>query len=146
EADAAQDGFPAGNAIDGNPKTGWAIHVAGAWNVKRTATFTLEKPAGFPSGPRWTTQIRPQDRGPHTARRGRPRFGRQSGDDRPVEVRRHEHLERKFNEWLKQEESKAVRWTVLRPVEAKSNLPLLTLLDDGSVLASGDQTKRDVYD
>src|SRR5262249_16757339 len=28
EADAAQDGFPAGNAIDGNPKTGWAIHRA----------------------------------------------------------------------------------------------------------------------
>src|SRR5205823_4113284 len=73
-------------------------------------------------------------------------FGQQSGDDRPVEVRRRDHLERKFNEWLKQEESKAVRWTVLRPVEAKSNLPLLTVLDDGSVLAGGDQTKRDVYD
>src|SRR5207302_11396784 len=29
---------------------------------------------------------------------------------------------------------------------AKANLPLLTVLPDASVLASGDQTKRDVYD
>jgi hypothetical protein len=56
------------------------------------------------------------------------------------------HLERKFNEWLQQESGRAVRWTVLRPGEAKSNLPLLTVLDDSSVLASGDQSKRDVYD
>jgi hypothetical protein len=146
EADAAQDGFPAGNAIDGNPKTGWAIHVAGTWNVNRTATFTLEKPAGFPGGTRWTIQLGQQHGTHHTLGRLRLGFGQQSSDDRPVEVRRRDHLERKFNEWLKQEENKAVRWTVLRPVEAKSNLPLLTVLDDGSVLASGDQTKRDVYD
>jgi hypothetical protein len=146
EADAAQEGFPAANAIDGNPKTGWAIHVQGTWNVNRTATFTLEKPAGFPGGTRWTIQLGQQHGSHHTLGRVRLGFGQPSSDDRPVEVRRRDHLERKFNEWLKQEESKAVRWTVLRPVEAKSNLPLLTVLDDGSVLASGDQTKRDVYD
>ncbi len=38
-----------------------------------------------------------------------------------------------------------MRWTVLRPVEAKSNLPHLTVLKDDSVLASGDQSKRDLY-
>ena len=35
---------------------------------------------------------------------------------------------------------------VLRPVEAKSNMPRLEVLDDSSVFSSGDQTKRDVYD
>src|SRR5262249_37909374 len=63
----------------------------------------------------------------------------------PGAFRRKEHLERKFNEWLKREESRAIRWTVLRPVEAKSNLPRLEVLDDSSVFSSGDQTKRDVY-
>ena len=67
-------------------------------------------------------------------------------DKRSVEVRRREHLERSFNKWLREEAAKAVHWTALRPVEAKSSLPLLTVLDDNSVLASGDQNKRDVYD
>jgi hypothetical protein len=67
-------------------------------------------------------------------------------DPRALATRRREHLERKFNEWLDEESARAVRWVVLKPVEAKSNLPLLTVLDDGSVLASGDQSKHDVYD
>jgi hypothetical protein len=57
-----------------------------------------------------------------------------------------ENLERKFNAWLHEESARAVRWTVLRPVHAKGNLPLLSVLSDGSVLASGDQTKRDSYE
>src|SRR5262249_48934497 len=61
-------------------------------------------------------------------------------------VRRREHLEEKFNEWLQRESARAVKWTVLRPAEARGNVPLLTVLDDGSVLASGGQSKRDVYD
>jgi hypothetical protein len=57
-----------------------------------------------------------------------------------------QNLERKFSEWLAGEEKRAVRWTLLHPVSARSTMPLLTVLPDGSVLASGDQTKRDVYD
>jgi hypothetical protein len=64
----------------------------------------------------------------------------------PVEVRRREHLNRQFEAWLARESGRAVRWQVLRPAEARSNLPLLTVLDDSSVLASGDMGKRDVYD
>jgi hypothetical protein len=64
----------------------------------------------------------------------------------PVEVRRREHLKRQFEVWLAREPGRAVRWQMLRPAEAKSNLPLLTVLDDSSVLASGDMSKRDVYD
>ena len=56
-----------------------------------------------------------------------------------------EQLERKFKEWLEREEARTVRWTVLRPVEAKANLPFLTVQKDDSVLVSGDQSKRDVY-
>jgi hypothetical protein len=54
-------------------------------------------------------------------------------------------LEGRFKAWLDQEAKRAVPWKVLRPVEAKANLPLLTVLEDGSVLASGDQSKRDVF-
>jgi hypothetical protein len=67
-------------------------------------------------------------------------------DSRSTSERRREHLERKFDAWLQDERTHAVHWTVLRPVELKTNMPLLSVLEDGSVLASGDQTKRDVYD
>ena len=56
------------------------------------------------------------------------------------------HLQRKFEAWRLQAASQARRWSVLRPTQLRSNLPLLTVLPDDSVLASGDQTKSDAYD
>jgi hypothetical protein len=38
-----------------------------------------------------------------------------------------------------------VNWQVVRPDALESSMPHLVVLDDGSVLASGDQTKSDVY-
>src|SRR5262249_4718247 len=67
-------------------------------------------------------------------------------DRRTAEQRGRDHLNRKFDEWAKAEREKAVRWAVLRPAEMKSSMPNLTALEDGSVLASGDQTKHDTYD
>jgi len=146
DADAAQDGFPAAHVLDGDAKTGWAIHVAGKWNVNRTLTLTPEKPAGFAGGTRWTITLEQQYGTGHTLGRFRLALGQKPDDKRPVEARRREHLEKKFNEWQAQESARAVRWQVLKPAEARSNLPLLTVLDDSSVLASGDMSKRDVYD
>ncbi len=38
-----------------------------------------------------------------------------------------------------------MRWTILKPTKASSNLPRLTVQDDASVFVSGDQSKRDLY-
>jgi hypothetical protein len=57
-----------------------------------------------------------------------------------------EDLKRGFDAWMTKKSARAVNWQVLRPTGAKSNVPLLSVLDDDSVLASGDMTKRDVYD
>jgi hypothetical protein len=59
---------------------------------------------------------------------------------------RAELLDQAFASWLESERARSVRWTILRPIEAKSNLPLLTVQPDSSVLASGDITKSDTYD
>lgn len=56
------------------------------------------------------------------------------------------NLDQALQSWLEGEAKKSVAWNVLRPVTAKANLPLLTVQDDASVLASGDMTKRDIYD
>jgi hypothetical protein len=146
ETDFAQEGFPVIHAIDGKAATGWAIQGPGKWNVPRTATFALKQPVSGASSTRWTIGLDQQHGTQHTIGRLRLSLGQRGEDKQPLEVRRREHLESQFNAWLQRARARAVRWTVLRPVEAKANLPLLKVLDDDSVLASSDQTKRDVYE
>ncbi len=50
-----------------------------------------------------------------------------------------------FTEWLTTQRQEVTAWRISRPAEAKANLPLLSVLPDDSVLASGDMSKRDVY-
>jgi mono/diheme cytochrome c family protein len=71
--------------------------------------------------------------------------GTSPGASASLARQRHEHLERCFQKWLSVAAAQAVRWTVLKPLHARSNLPHLTIQDDDSILASGDQSKRDVY-
>jgi hypothetical protein len=67
-------------------------------------------------------------------------------DTRTVEERRRANLQKKFEEWRRREAERTGHWTLLRPVEARANLPHLDVLEDGSVLASGDQSKSDTYE
>ena len=55
------------------------------------------------------------------------------------------NLDKKFAAWLTTERSRVAPWTILRPEEAKSNLPLLTVQPDSSIFASGDISKNDTY-
>jgi len=55
-------------------------------------------------------------------------------------------VEEAFHDWLTTERQQAVDWQVMRPSGLKSNLPHLTVEDDGSVFASGDTTKFDTYE
>jgi hypothetical protein len=54
-------------------------------------------------------------------------------------------LAERFDAWSRAESARAVNWQVVRPDALESSMPHLVVLDDGSVLASGDQTKSDVY-
>jgi hypothetical protein len=44
-----------------------------------------------------------------------------------------------------QREQERITWKTPRPTQLKTTLPRLSVLEDGSILASGDVTKRDVY-
>jgi Protein of unknown function (DUF1553)/Protein of unknown function (DUF1549)/Planctomycete cytochrome C len=66
-------------------------------------------------------------------------------DRRTVEERRKANFDRHFADWAKHQGAQAVSWKVLRPTQATANLPRLSVEDDGSIFASGDQSKRDVY-
>ncbi len=131
------------NAIDGNPATGWAIQGPGKWNVNRTATFTLSEPAGVAAGGRWTIRLRQDFGGTHTIGRVRVGLIQTIGD---VAARRAKAVEQGFAAWLAESRWQAAQWTVVRPQSAVANISLLTVLDDDSILASGDQSKRQTYD
>ena len=51
-----------------------------------------------------------------------------------------------YQTWKKTESAKVVPWHQLEPTELKANLPLLEHEGDGVIFASGDFTKRDVYE
>ncbi len=75
-----------------------------------------------------------------------PPVEKANGDDRrTVEERRKANLESRFRSGLGREAAEAVRWTVLKPTKATANLPHLSVQEDGSIFASGDQSKRDLY-
>jgi hypothetical protein len=51
----------------------------------------------------------------------------------------------KFEQYVQKTREQASDWRVVVPQQMTTTLPKLRALDDGSILASGDVTKRDVY-
>lgn len=146
EVDFAQGGFPAEHMLDGDGKTGWAIDGPGDWHVARTATFIFDAPQPAEATPaRWSLRLDQTYGGKHLIGRLRVSLGRYADSGISHAERRQNHLEARYQEWLAAESARAVPWTTLRPIRATANLPRLTVLDDDSVLASGDQTKSDTY-
>ena len=59
---------------------------------------------------------------------------------------RHHDFDQSFEAWKSSLQKEATPWDVIQPTEWKTNLPKLEKMEDGSLFASGDFTKRDVYD
>jgi hypothetical protein len=145
EADVSQPGFEVEKAIDGRADTGWAVHREGTTlNAPHTAIFHFEQPVSFPEGTTLVVRLEQHYGEKHTI--GRVRLSVANNEiPPPVAEQRGQQIEEAFAKWLSHERAHTVRWTTLRPVEAKSNLPLLTIQDDDSVFVSGDMSKSDTY-
>jgi hypothetical protein len=140
-ADFSQTDYPVEHAVDGNPQTGWAVDGEGRKN--RTATFDFEKPVSFVNGSIWTVELQQQHGSQHTLGHFRLQLGspgNASANDSQSAWKT------AFTAWERTASQQAVQWKVVAPIELKSNLPLLTLQPDHSILSSGDISKRDVYD
>ena len=55
-------------------------------------------------------------------------------------------FDRAFAQWLTAARARMLTWNDLRPTEAKSNLPHLTVQRDNSIFVSGDISKDDTYE
>jgi hypothetical protein len=144
-ADFSQKMFPAANAIDGQLKTGWAIHGDGVWNVNRTLTVDFAEPVTTTQLVTWTITLDQQFGTQHTLGKFRVKLGRPS-DPRPEADRRKEHFQQKYTVWLDAQRKEAVAWKTVVPQSWTSTLPKLELLPDGSLFSSGDLSKRDVFE
>jgi hypothetical protein len=149
QADFAQDRFPVENAFDRDPTSGWAIDGAGG--VKsRSATFQLnakvvakaaKSAGGF--GLRWTITLAQNYGGRHTL--GHMRLSLGDSDRGRHEQSRSAALAKGFGAWLNASRKQAGHWKVLRPLEARANVPVLSIEPDDSIFVGGDITKSDKY-
>lgn len=151
QADFSQKDYPVDKAIDGDTesKSGWAIGTtSGSLNVNRQATFFVAEPAAAASGTsRITIRLIQQFGSAHTIGKFRLSLGRLRPTNGLSETeRRQAHFAEKYEQWRTQEVGRLAEWKMIKPIAATGSLPLLTILDDGSIIASGDQSKRDIYD
>ena len=147
EADFSQQDYPVTSLLAEKPINGWAIHDPNnpKWNTNRTATFYAAEPFGYAAGTRVTLRIEQQFGTQHTLGKFRVSVNRPPATQTTPSKGR-ERFVASFEKWFAAEHPLSHAWTVLSPAQLKSNLATLDTLADQSVLASGDQTKRDEYD
>jgi hypothetical protein len=145
EADFSQQNFPVENAIDANHNTGWAVGGADNARAHRHAILKLAESLVLTEKTGVTIRLVQNHGGQHTLGRFRLSLGSELPDSASTVERRRELRDRKFARWLEGEIQKVVAWKTLRPIEAKSTTPFLTIQDDDSIFASGDFTKNDTY-
>lgn len=138
-----QEGFAADLCVDGHSATGWR-HSASNGEPERIV-LRLRPPARGEEELCWTIRLQQLWGGGNNLGRFRIRLGTPIVDTRDIAIQREEHLEQHFQQWLLKASASVKRWELLTPIKASSNLPLLTIQQDDSILASGDQTRRDTY-
>jgi hypothetical protein len=153
-ATVEQANYSAASSIDGKLETGWAIDDGRSIPTTAEATFSFDedqlnkgllKLDSAKGGVGLRIRLVQNHGARHVLGAFRLAVGK-SLSSVEQEARRSELVEKKFEEWRNDRSRKVVAWTPLKPLAATSNLPHLTILEDASILASGDTTKQDRYE
>ena len=153
-ATVEQANYSAASSIDGKLETGWAIDDGRSIPTTAEATFSFDEDqikAGLLKldSANGLVGLRIRLVQNHGARHVLGAFRLSLGKSlspAEQEARRTEMVATKFEEWRNGRSQHVVAWTPLKPLAATSNLPHLAILDDASILASGDTTKQDRYE
>ena len=149
EASLEQDRFPIKDALDQNPKTGWAIDPGpkrGPLSVARSAIFRFQKPILSANGVEIRVVLHQHFGSKHVLGKFRLSVPAPPASPDQIMERRKLALEAAFSAWVKERAAHTATWTPLKPGQAKSNLPLLTPQPDHSIVALGDISKDDTYE
>ncbi|HXJ75145.1 MAG TPA: DUF1549 domain-containing protein, partial [Candidatus Dormibacteraeota bacterium] len=99
EADFSQPGFPAADAIDGKPNTGWAIAAEDSKRLHRHALFELAAPLELKREASVTIRLVQNHGSQHTLGRFRLSLGNELPSSGTTDERRREVRDRKFAQW-----------------------------------------------
>ena len=134
-------------AFDGNAAIGWnATAPTSDKEPLPTATFVLDGSAGAGElSTRWIITLRHPPGADAALDHLRVSLGTERADGRSPAQRSADLLTRQFQTWLDAASPLAATWRTIAPVKVDSNLPLLTVLEDRSVISRGDITKSDTY-
>ncbi len=144
-ADFTQPNFNVAGVLDDDPATGWAIDGSG--RLDRTRALSMQV-GGWPDSPsRLMVKIEQQYGGHHTL----GRFRLLAHTKQPVispetlPEKRRERIAVRQADWEKS--FKPASWKVVAPTRVVSRKnATMTVLPDGSVLATGDKPNNDVYE
>ncbi len=148
-ADFSQKDFDPAGALDDDPKSGWAIDDgSGDLKKDRSAVFRLKETIEPSEGTRLVVVIEQSYGGTHTLRHFRisGRSPRPEIDSSlPIAEQRRKHLEGKQDAW--EDSIRPIHWNPIAPTKVTSRKhATMTVLDDRSVLATGDKPNNDVYE
>ncbi len=138
-ATAQQAGFPATAVLDSDPKTGWAIHDPSTdWRHDQSIDLILKQPIA--AGRTLRVTIRQDFGGNHTVAKFRASaLIKQLGTVAQV------NPEQELSHWVDEQRKQLKPYKPLIPKNATTNLPTLTHVGSGVILAGGDQSKSDTY-
>lgn len=153
-ASVEQKNYSVQECVDGKPDTGWAIDGGSGIPPAATATFRFDQqklselwkqPGSEIAEARLRIRLIQNHGASHLigAFRVSPGLNVSQEDARN---QRTELVQQAFLRWLTEQQQSAVAWKAMRPSSATSNMPHLTILDDHSILATGDTTKQDHYE
>lgn len=153
QANAEQSGFEASQSIDGDLTTGWAVDTGNGVAAAPILTATLnseqlqKQPGAGEKDSHLLLRIRLRQNygAAHTLQALRIKAGRLRNTEE-LNHERTQAVDQNFARWLDEQRRFMVEWSPLKPLTLKSNLPYLRVLDDDSVLATGDTTKQDHYE
>ena len=143
-ATAEQPNYPAINAIDDNNNSGWAVQVDGQ-DLRTNKSITLRFDTPIETHGDTKVIIKQLFGTHHTIGRLKISFGKAVESSIALETRRQEALDKAFADWCEQQKATTANWQVVKPLEATSNLPLLSIQPDSTVFVTGDITKADTY-
>ena len=146
-ATLSRDGFEVAKALDGDPETGWGL--SRTYGHHR-AVFRLEEPLSVDSAEDLVVTVKHLAGGGRNLGRFRISPGQEHRThyhpDLPEQEQRGRHLAAKYEVWKKEARRLVRAWSIRRPLKlASEKSATLTVLEDKSVLVSGNHPNSDMY-
>jgi len=147
-ADATQNEFSPAATLDKNNRTGWAVDVGDKRNSDHHIDYALQQPLASPTP--IAVRIEQRYGGGHTIGKFRLLLGKRRYTAPLTLEQRRKVIDARFEEWIKEERKKAVRWSGLRLNKTEATTASLVIIPSAPpfgplIFSAGDVAKSETY-